>query len=891
MKRAKFASCVGIASAATVWIASAALSSAEQARPGQKAAGAGARMQAVASQGPTAGQGSNGSPSQPGRKIEAGPKRTATRAASMPEPKITKEGAAFFENKIRPALVHYCYECHSGDPGKAKAHFVVDTRDGMRRGGDSGVAFAPGHSDGSSLIEALRYEGLMMPPKAQLPEEIVADFVSWIDMGAPDPRSGKAANPKNKIDLAEARKYWAFKPPKAVKPPAVKDSAWPRTDVDRFLLARLEQEQLDHAPDADRATLVRRVSFDLTGLPPTPEEIDAFVADKTPSAFEKVVDRLLASPQFGERWGRHWLDVARYGESSGRDRNLPYRYAWRYRNYVIDALNQDKPFDRFIVEQLAGDLLPAKNSAESDRLETATGFLAIGPKAADAVKPEQFRMDEVDDQIDATCRGFLGMTVACARCHDHKFDPIPTADYYAMAGIFHSSQTYSGIAPGRKTALDERLVGLKSARSLASISPDDVKAEQQRRQEIDSLTEEIKELRNPPKAAKDKPGKKQSGSAVRTNPLAGKKGDGKDRRAEIKELEEKRDELAAVPVKTVELAMGVHDAEAPANVNVLGRGDLANKGPEAPRGVLTVLRTAQTPQIGPRHSGRLELAHWIASRDNPLTARVFVNRVWSHLFSDGLVDTVDNFGALGNEPSHPELLDALAAQFMDQNWSTKKLIRSLVLTRAYQMSSRFDEAAGAKDPANRLMWRMSPRRLDAEEIRDAMLAACGQLKLDRPEGSPMLEANNKNIAAAKNAAPGDVRSVYLAIPRNGVPESLQAFDMADPDLILGKRDVTTSPTQALFLLNNPLVLRCSEQMARRLLGQKELNSAARIELAYRLTLGRRPSEDEAYTVGLYLKEYRDALEAHPKSAQTAAVAAWASFCQTLFATGEFRYAY
>ncbi len=342
------------------------------------------------------------------------PPRAAPAAPPAAEQRPTKEGADFFENRIRPVLVHNCYECHSGDPAKAKAHLVLDTHDGLRKGGDSGAPVVVGHANDSLLIEAIRYEGLEMPPKGKLSDETIDDFVTWVEMGAPDPRSGKAAHPKDKVDLAEARRYWAFQPPKAPPVPQLKDPSWPLGPLDALVRARQEQAGVNPVADADRTTLIRRVTFDLTGLPPSPEEIDAFVADKSSGALETVVDRLLASPHFGERWGRHWLDVVRYGESTGKDRNLPYRYAWRYRDYVIDAFNQGKPFDRFIVEQLAGDLLPAKDAAQRDTLLVATGFLAIGPKGVNVKKPEQFRMDQIDDQVDVTTRAFLGLTVACA---------------------------------------------------------------------------------------------------------------------------------------------------------------------------------------------------------------------------------------------------------------------------------------------------------------------------------------------------------------------------------------------------------------------------------------------------------------------------------------------
>jgi len=346
-------------------------------------------------------------------------------AGSVQAAPLTAKGLDFFEKKIRPVLVQQCYQCHSAQATNVKGGLRLDTQQGLLKGGDSGAAVVPGDADKSLLIEAIKYEGLEMPPKAKLSDEIIADFVTWIEMGAPDPRVASKKS-SNKIDIIEGRKFWAFQQPKATPAPTVKNSAWPRTDIDKFVLARLEANNIKPVADADRQTLLRRVTLDLIGLPPTPEEIDAFLNDKSPKAFETVVDRLLASPQFGERWGRHWLDVARYGESTGKERNVPYTHAWRYRDYVIDSFNSDKPYNRFVQEQIAGDLLPAASDEEKRVHRIATGFLALGPKGLNERKPEQYTMDNVDEQIDTTCRAILGITVGCARCHDHKFDSIST---------------------------------------------------------------------------------------------------------------------------------------------------------------------------------------------------------------------------------------------------------------------------------------------------------------------------------------------------------------------------------------------------------------------------------------------------------------------------------
>jgi hypothetical protein len=819
-------------------------------------------------------------------------------AAPKPhDPPPSKEGAEYFEKKIRPILVRYCYECHSGDPKKAKSNFVLDTREGLRKGGQSGAVIAPRNPDESLLIEAVQYMGLEMPPKEKLPDELIEELVKWVEMGAPDPRTGKAARSRNKIDLTEARKYWAFQRPKAAPPPKVHDTSWPVTDIDRFVQAQREKEHLQPAADADRVTLIRRVTFDLTGLPPTPEEIDAFVSDSSASAFASVVDRLLASPRFGERWGRHWLDVVRYGESTGKERNIPFRYAWRYRDYVIDSFNADKPYDRFIVEQLAGDLLQTRNAAEHDSLLVATGFLAIGTKGVNTRNPEQFHYDIIDDQIDVTGRAFLGMTVACARCHDHKYDPIPTTDYYAMAGIFHSTDTFAGVKPGGKSATDKALLSLTSASRNAKGSSSDKKdAEkkdkevQARQEEMSRIEEQLADLRKAQKKAAKNPNPKKKGKA---NPVAvAARVDPKQVRDEMKKLQARLDELEAMPSPPANLAMGVREGT-PGNSPVLNRGELKDKGTEVPRGVLTVLKTPQG-NVNPKHSGRLELAHWIAARENPLTARVMVNRVWGHLFGQAIVPSTDNFGGLGDEPSHPELLDHLALQFVNDKWSVKKLIRSIVLSRVYQMSSDHNSENYSVDPSNKYLWRMERRRLDAEEIRDAMLAASGELDLERPEGSPVMQLPNAQLKGGRGMGevrkPTNVRSVYLPIVRGQVPEMLQVFDAADPSLIMGKRDVTTVPTQALFLMNSNFAMKQSETLAKRVLAEKGTGPEAHIERAYRLALGRLPTEREKADVTRYVGEYRKALE-DAGSKGNSQLAAWASFCQTLFASGEFRYVY
>ena len=825
--------------------------------------------------------------------LSSGTASTASAAPKIATQQPTKEGAEFFEKTIRPIFVKHCYDCHSGDPKQAKGNFVLDTREGLRKGGQSGAVIAPRNPDESLLIEAVRYQGLEMPPKEQLDDELIAELVKWVEMGAPDPRSNKAVKSRNKIDLAEARKYWAFQRPKVVAPPKLHDTSWQVTDIDRFVQAQREKEHLTPVAEVDKVTLIRRITFDLTGLPPTPEEIDAFGGDSSSGAFTGVVDRLLASPRFGERWGRHWLDAVRYGESTGKERNIPYRYAWRYRNYVIDAFNADTPYDRFIVEQLAGDLLPAKNAAEHDKLLIATGFLAIGSKGVNTKESEQFKYDQIDDQIDVTSRALLAMTVACARCHDHKYDPIPTSDYYAMAGIFHSTETHSGIKAGRKSASDKSLLPLAVAGPHAREDSAAARVQKERDQEIAKIESQLADLRKMQKKGGQNAGGKKGKKAKAMQQAPVMQADMQQARDQRKKLVDRIEELESAPTPPGDFAMGVSEGS-PYNSPVLNRGELKDKGQDVPRGVLTVLKTPQG-NINPKHSGRLELAHWIAAKENPLTARVMVNRVWQHLFGQALVPSTDNFGALGDEPSHPELLDALALQFMnDDKWSVKKLVRSLVLTRTYQLNSDHNAENYAVDPSNKYLWRMERRRLDAEEIRDAMLAASGELNLERPEGSPVMELGNGQLNGGKGLQdvkkPTNFRSVYLPVLRGQVPEMLQVFDGADPSLIMAKRDVTTVPTQALFLMNNPVVMKQSEQLAKRVLEPKGLNPSVRIDMAYRIVLGRLPTDREKSDITRYLGEYRQALESANFQGNVN-LASWASVCQTLFASGEFRYVY
>jgi hypothetical protein len=705
-------------------------------------------------------------------------------SAAQPKTAGTRDGIELFEAKIRPVLVKHCYECHSAKAAKVKGGLYVDHRAGLLQGGDGGPALVPGNPKKSLIIQALRHEQLKMPPKQRLSDGVIADFEQWIRLGAPDPRTADGASWK-RLTHADAKNHWSFKPVQKHEPPLVKDVAWAKTDVDRFVLARLEARGLRPAAEADRASLLRRLSFDLTGLPPTPEESDGFVKDTSPQAVEKVVDRLLASKHYGERWGRHWLDLARYAESNGNTDNTLFPHAWRYRDWVIASFNDDKPYNRFIQEQIAGDLLPAATPEQKDAHLIATGFLALTSKPRAQGNPD-YRQDLIADQLDVTCRTVLGLTIICARCHDHKFDPILTREYYALAGFFDSSEMLSG--------------------------------------------------------GSGKGAKKENGG-----------GDGLH------------------TLSSGGLAMGIREGK-PTDTAIALRGDSTTRGEVSPRGFLGAVRTAHTPEINRNQSGRLELAHWLTQPDHPLTSRVIVNRVWQHLFGQGLSRVVDNFGLHGAAPTHPELLDYLASTFQDDGWSIKKLIRRIVLTRTYQMSSGYSDASYKADPDNTLWWRAQPRRLDAEAIRDAMLAAAGTINLAPPARSLAYDPDNKKGAPAEEKITH--RSVYLGIIRNGLPETLAIFDVADPSLIVGQRDVTTVPSQALYLMNSPFVTEQARLLAERI--QKAApDDAARVDLAHRLALGRPATPAETQRALSFIR--------------AADNQGWQAFCHALLASAEFRY--
>ncbi len=810
---------------------------------------------------------------------------TLVAAVQAAEPAIAPDDLAFFEKRIRPVLVANCYGCHSAQAPQIKGGLVLDTREGVLRGGETGPVLVSKNPAESLLIQAIKYadDAPAMPPKKKLPDEVIDDFERWVKMGAPDPRDGKAAVAKQGIDIEKGRKFWAFVPPQAGKLPAVKDASWPISDADRFLLAAMESKGLRPVADADAHSFIRRLYFDLIGLPPSAEEAEKLSRGVAPllqtsavpeereaaaHALEKIVDDLLASPRFGERWGRHWLDVARFAETSGRQVNFNYPQAWRYRDWVIAAINADKPFDVFVREQIAGDLMPTADPHERAKRQVATGFLAVGPKPHSERNPLQFQMDLADEQIDAMSQAFLGLTVACARCHDHKFDPIPQRDYYALVGIFRSTETCYGTVRIIQSLNPSPLVELPEGSNEPSAMPTlSTKEFADLKQQLATVQERFDSAQ---KAGKSTTGTDFNLIGTLTSRIAFHDAEGKPKL----------------------LAMGAREGSAMMNSPLYQRGEVDQPGEVVPRGLVQVV-TNSLPTIPPASSGRLELAEWLASRDNPLTARVFVNRVWVHLFGRGLVPSPDNFGAAGMAPDHPELLDHLAVSFMNDGWSVKRLIRSIVLGRAYRLSSRHDEKNVEADPDNVLVWRMSPRRLEAEAIRDALLDFGGRLEKTPPIGNAIaVGGENGSNGILRRLASLDTsdlhRAVYLPVIRDGVLESLGLFDFADPSLVVAQRAATTVPIQGLYLFNNTFVLSQMDSIADRLIADAK-DEDTRLTLAYTRILGRPPTAAERESCLAFLKKYAAQLAEEKVQPAKRPTNVWSALCQALIGSADFLY--
>ncbi|MHC4994942.1 MAG: PSD1 and planctomycete cytochrome C domain-containing protein [Planctomycetota bacterium] len=807
----------------------------------------------------------------------------------------------FFEQRILPVFEDHCYKCHSAKAGKAKGGLQLDTPNRMKLGGDTGPVFDHENPARSLILQAVEYNDpdLEMPPKNKLDDDAIADIRAWVHAGAPDNRV--ASSPHDAAFIAETRsrysqisadELWSFQPIRKTPPAHTGDGSWASTPVDRYVLAELEARGLKPVADAGRATLIRRVYFDLIGLPPTPEEAQAFIDDRSPDALANVIDQLLASDRFGERWGRHWLDVARYAESNGGDSNVTYPHAWRYRDYVIDAFNADKPYDRFITEQIAGDLLDAANDEQRAEQIVATGFLAIGPKNLNERNYTQFKLDLIDEQIDAVTRAFLGVTVACARCHDHKFDPVSAKDYYAMAGIFSSSNTQYGTL--RTTDFNNNSDGLTpipvtdETKTTGYMSP----AERARiEQQMDDIRRQLVSLRGP--------GGRPRGGGGQRPVVEGTMGmDAVQVRRTRLRLNNTYDALEARLYDYDESgnaythAMAVVEGRAE-NSPLYLKGEASNPGEIVPRGFVSALTDDSTPEIPYDVSGRLELARWITGPDNPLTARVMVNRIWGKLFGRGLVTTTDNFGAMGQKPTHPELLDHLALEFKDNGWSVKKMIRSLMLTRAYRLASTVDHDNYEIDPDNTYLWRAAQRRLEAETLRDTVLYMAGWLD-ERPLRSQTYDIGDTPLGGRRgfraNFFNFDVtyRSVYLPILRDSVPDVLALFDFAEPNMIIGQRTNTVVPSQALFLMNSDFIQNASHSFGRWLANDFKSDNE-RVGAAYRWVLTRTPDPSERKGAIAFIKRYAGLMEAEGQDAKEAVESSYAALTQSLYGAAEFRF--
>ncbi len=724
-------------------------------------------------------------------------------------------GVQFFERKIRPLLVEKCHECHSSSAKQPDGGLLLDTTAGIRAGGENGPLVNSAEPAASLLLDVVRYAGdIQMPPRGKLAAAEIALIEEWVNRGAPLPEDGSIARAAKGIDFKAARQFWSFQPPQSSAPPmeAVRASgaAAPASRIDAFLQARLAAEGLTFSPEADRRTLIRRASFDLLGLPPAPEEVEAFVSDSAPNAYERLIDRLLASPHYGERWGRHWLDLARYADANKT--SLEQRdQAWLYRDWVVQALNADLPYDEFVRRQLAADKLPDLPPSEL----AALGFLAVSPEYFKELKldPSIIRAivaDEWEERIDALGRTFLGLSLACARCHDHKFDPVSTEDYYALAGVLAS------------TRLTERWIIPEAAAATV----------QQAREEVRAIGEEIKRLqalkeRTPEEQAKLEQLNAQAREIERTTPhYSSAQAHAVDEAAQFVVADGPNGtRLEYKPGETQDLAVQI-------------RGNPAQLGPVVPRRFLTVLSPG-APQHFRQGSGRLELADAIVGQAAPLAARVIVNRVWAQHFGRGLVETVSDLGTQGERPSHPELLDDLTRRFVDHGWSLKKLHREILTSAVYRQSSAYALRAAAVDPDNRLLWRMNRRRLDIEAWRDALLATSGSL--DQRLGGPPSE-----LSAVDNVR----RTLYSRIDRSDPDDLLRLFDFPDPSAHAPGRMPTTTPLQQLFVLNGPLMTREAHQLARRLttdaspVPEETLPLEEIVRRAYRLVFARTPSETE-----------------------------------------------
>ena len=815
------------------------------------------------------------------------------------------EQLTFFESKIRPVLVAHCYECHAADSKIVQGGLLVDSRDGLRQGGDTGGAIVPGKPEESLLIKALRHDGIKMPPKGKLSDAVLADFKTWIEMGAPDPRNATGPKVTRQVDIEEGRRHWAFQPVADPEAPAVNDVTWPLDPLDRFVLARLEQAGVSPVADADRYTWLRRVSLDLTGLPPTPDEIDAFVRDNSPQACETVVDRLLSSRAYGERWARHWLDLTGYADMIGTSNNVFAEHAWRYRDYLIEAFHKDKPFDRFVREQIAGDLLPADSPQERAENITATGFLMVGD--VEIVEPDKAKMeaDHVDTQVSKIGTVFLGMTLNCVRCHDHKFDPIGLEDYYGIAGILRSSPSTHKIPFGVWSLLNSTELPETPDQLAARL-----KVEAEHVEKVSGMKTERDKLEAERKTVSDELARVEKDEMAAKVAAADAAAETQARKAA---LTKRRDELngqigrlgpaiqhAEFFSSKVPRAFAMRDGEQPTDMPIYIRGNPYALGAVVARGTVRVASWDRFPEIPAGQSGRLQLADWLADKRNPLTPRVAVNRIWQKLFGEGLVRSVDYFGTRGETPSHSDLLDHLATRLIRNGWSQKQLIRSLVLSRTYRLCSTNSAAAMHVDPENRLLWRMNRQRIDAEALRDGLLAVSGELTPSQGGPALVLEnAENCGDLVQKGVNPPNyshrkprageefIRTVYLPVMRTNTATNDRVrsfFDFVNPAQISGQRSQTVVPTQSLFVMNNDLFRKRAQALADLLIATAP-QPEVRLNQLWLRVFNRPITSVERDDALAFLTQLDATLKAQDPAARESQ--RWQELCHSLLASNEF----
>ncbi|MEZ6102742.1 MAG: PSD1 and planctomycete cytochrome C domain-containing protein [Pirellulaceae bacterium] len=720
---------------------------------------------------------------------------------------IREDDLTFFENRVRPLLATKCYACHSAESTELQGELLVDSRATIRRGGQSGPAVIPGNPDKSLLIEAVRYtnDDMQMPPDERLSDAEVADLEHWVTIGAPDPRSTATKHAGKQIDVAAAREFWSLRPIVDPSLPAVKDANWPQSEIDRFVLARLELHGLTPAGDAEPRVLIRRATYDLTGLPPTPEEVERFVrqwADSPQAVYRDLVDRLLASPRYGERWGRHWLDIVRYADTAGDNSDYPVPQMYRYRDWVIEAFNRDMPFDEFVRDQLAGDLRAGEAATDEQRHRRiiATGYLANARRFGSRVDDYPWHLT-YEDTIDNLGRAFLGTSLGCTRCHDHKFDPFTTRDYYALYGIFASTRyPWPGI-----------------------------------------------------------------------------------------ELDKKQRDFVPLDGKGA-TAYAVAETSTPADAAVQFKGDPGKPGDFVPRGFPMVLGGAQLPE-NCRESGRRELAEWILSRDNPLTSRVLANRIWHYHFGRGIVPTPNDFGKQGKPPTHPQLLDYLAMRLRDDGWSIKSMHRRIMLSRVYRQSGIRSSEAMAADPENLWLAGFPRQRLAAEAVRDTLLLLGSNLDLSPAEPHPFPPMDQWNFTQHKPfkaVYESNRRSVYLMTQRIQRHPMLAIFDGADPSTSTAARMTSTTPLQALYLLNDPLVHDQSERISERIVAAST-DIDDRIGFAYELLFARPAEPDERLVAHDFLFDAGRVLRNAGVSADQVEAETWQAYTRTLLRLNEFVY--